>query len=229
MDATTRGHRTQIVGVIFFTLLLLTMVHLPTMAQSGCYPHDTAYVVGNMNIRERATTDSPVVATAGAGDSFAVSESQQGDTWCWLSIGAGWMAKTSRVSSTKPSDTSSTAGPRANLEPQSPEVITVVDNCCFIGWQCSTDEEWSSGYWAFQSDQCDSPTEWQSEWDQRKQREQRDGGMHPVIVIRDPFTRVHRYIYEDGLEIIIRPSTPEEFCDALERDGEPLPPECEED
>ena len=34
---------------------------------------------------------------------------------------------------------------------------TVINNCCFIGWQCATDEEWTSGYWAFQNNLCGTP------------------------------------------------------------------------
>ena len=42
-------------------------------------------------------------------------------------------------------------------QPQS-SASAVIDNCCFIGWQCATDEEWTSGYWAFQKNQCGMPT-----------------------------------------------------------------------
>ncbi len=30
-----------------------------------------------------------------------------------------------------------------------------VDNCCFIGWLCKTEEEWKQGYFAFQNNQCE--------------------------------------------------------------------------
>ncbi len=30
-----------------------------------------------------------------------------------------------------------------------------VDNCCFIGWQCDTEDEWKKGYIAFQNNQCE--------------------------------------------------------------------------
>ena len=35
----------------------------------------------------------------------------------------------------------------------------IIDNCCYAGWQCHTDEQWSSGYEAYQKDQCASPTQ----------------------------------------------------------------------
>jgi len=33
-----------------------------------------------------------------------------------------------------------------------------VDNCCGIDRQCSSDQEWTNGYWAFQNGQCAAPT-----------------------------------------------------------------------
>ncbi|MCY4465765.1 MAG: hypothetical protein OXE46_09540 [Chloroflexi bacterium] len=35
-----------------------------------------------------------------------------------------------------------------------------IDNCCFVDRQCSSDQQWADGYWAFQSKQC--PVPWQS-------------------------------------------------------------------
>ena len=32
------------------------------------------------------------------------------------------------------------------------------DNCCFVDRQCDTDEQWISGYWAFQNNQCAAPS-----------------------------------------------------------------------
>ena len=43
-------------------------------------------------------------------------------------------------------------------QPQS-ETREENDNCCFIGWQCDTDEEWTSGYYAFQNNHCAAPTD----------------------------------------------------------------------
>ena len=193
---------------ILVILLLLTTVNLSTTAQSGCYSHGTAYVLGNMNIRQSPTTDSPVVATAGAGDSFSVSGSQQGDDWCWLSISAGWMAKTSRVSSAAPSDTDSSQG---SLTTQSEPEPIEIDNCCFIGWQCSSDDEWDSGYWAHREDRCDSPTEWQAEWQQRIRLEQYAFIRFPERVIEKP-GGVFVHQFEGGLELISRIPTLEEQC-----------------
>ncbi len=32
-----------------------------------------------------------------------------------------------------------------------------IDNCCFVDRQCSTDQQWIDGYWAFQNNQCPAP------------------------------------------------------------------------
>ncbi len=31
------------------------------------------------------------------------------------------------------------------------------DNCCFLEWQCQSDDEWINGYYAFQNNQCEHP------------------------------------------------------------------------
>ena len=71
-------------------------------SEPRCYEADKAYVTGNMNIRAAASTTSPVVANARVGDVFAVSKSLPGETWCWLKIDLGWLAKTSWVRATEP-------------------------------------------------------------------------------------------------------------------------------
>ena len=32
-----------------------------------------------------------------------------------------------------------------------------IDNCCFVDRQCSSNQEWTNGYWAFQNGQCVAP------------------------------------------------------------------------
>jgi hypothetical protein len=270
-------HKTIIWGGILFTVFLLTVSSSSTIAQSDCYPRGTVYIVGNMNIRESASTDSRVVATARAGDSFTISQSQRGASWCWLNIGAGWIAKTSRVGATESAITSRSQKKQAQQpvqqqsdidnccfvdrqcdtdeewtrgywafknkqcdmptgsQTQSQSRATAseeVDNCCFIGWQCEADEEWRSGYWAFQNDQCDAPAQWREQWSQfqqqqRQQQPSSSDGRYPKRTY-DPYTRTTTFVYEDGTEIIARPPTDSEFCDALERLDLPLPPRCEE-
>lgn len=111
-----------------------------------------------------------------------------------------------------------------------------INNCCFTGWQCSTDEEWTSGYWAFQHDQCASQSQWQEQWPQwqqqqgqQQQRQSSSEGRQPVNRTYDPDTRETIFEYEDGTEIIVRRPTQEELCEALKNLGLPLPPECEDE
>ncbi|MCY4070754.1 MAG: hypothetical protein OXG60_05615 [Chloroflexi bacterium] len=47
--------------------------------------------------------------------------------------------------------------------------------------------------------------------------------------IHNPYTGETRFIYEDGIEIITRRPTNEEFCEALKKLELPLPPECEDE
>ena len=40
---------------------------------------------------------------------------------------------------------------------QTQPLTSQIDNCCFVDRQCNSDEEWTSGYWAFQNNQCNAP------------------------------------------------------------------------
>lgn len=114
----------------------------------------TAYITGNMNIRQSSTTSSPVVATAVTGGSFTVIQKTTGGGWCWLKIRSGswepgWLAVTKWVQ----------AGPRNRfLDPgfTAPPMTAPsdIDNCCFVDRQCRTEQEWRDGYWAYQNRQC---------------------------------------------------------------------------
>ena len=137
-------------GISLVVLMFLTIASFPTTAQSSCYSHDTAYITGNMNIRERPTTSSRVVATARSGDSFSVISSQRSG-WCWLETAQGWIAKTSRVKSAQSTNTS----PQRNQSPQQPvQQQSNIDNCCFVNRQCNSTQEWTDGYWAYQRNEC---------------------------------------------------------------------------
>jgi hypothetical protein len=56
--------------------------------------------------------------------------------------------------------------PRA---PSPPGASKSINNCCFTGWQCDSNADWVSGYFAFQANQCDSSQSgWQAQWRQRE-------------------------------------------------------------
>ena len=38
-----------------------------------------------------------------------------------------------------------------------------IDNCCFVDRQCSTNQQWTDGYWAFQNGQCTAPAQSQEQ------------------------------------------------------------------
>ena len=44
--------------------------------------------------------------------------------------------------------------PSQSLVQFDPESYQVVDNCCQVDRQCNTENEWTSGYWAFQNNHC---------------------------------------------------------------------------
>lgn len=138
----------HVLGLALTLALLAAAVNAQT---DECYAHDKAYVAGNMNIRQRPSTGSSVVAKASWGDSFDVIRSQQGVKWCWLEIDKGWIAKTSRVRSSAPTQAPST---RVSQSSQPSQLPSNVDNCCFVNRQCNTDDEWTRGYWAFQNNEC---------------------------------------------------------------------------
>ena len=132
-------------------VIIMLLLSLPSViaGQRSCYPHEAAHLTGSMNIRDSFSASSRVVATARAGDSFAVSQSRRGAAWCWLKVGRGWLAKTSRVSPTPPEP----ASPAQTNQPAN------VDNCCFVDRQCQTDQEWENGYWAFKNGHCAAPAQ----------------------------------------------------------------------
>ncbi len=126
-----------------------------SLASGDCYQGKVAYIIGTMNIRASATTNSSVVAIARVGDVFIVTQSRQGEKWCWLKTTKGWLAKTLHVRSAKPVYSSGASPSLASQSsPQSD-----IDNCCFVDRQCTTEQEWKDGYWAYQNNQCGVPVQ----------------------------------------------------------------------
>ena len=70
-------------------------------SNTSCFASDTAYLTGAMNIRSQASVNGSKIGLAQPG-SYAVAGSAQGLSYCWVNIGTGWIAKTARVSATKP-------------------------------------------------------------------------------------------------------------------------------
>ena len=97
------------------------------------------------------------------------------------------------------------------------------DNCCFIGWQCNTDEEWTSGYWAFQNDHCAIQSHWEEQWPRRQSGNQQQSSSG---IQQDPVTRTTRSEHEDGKRSSARPEWFREWCDFHLVIRVPQPPEC---
>ena len=78
----------------------------PTTTGKRCFPNNTAYITGGMNIRENPSASSAKVGSAIAGQSYYVSQSQRDDSYCWLKVSDGWIAWTKRVTPNKPTTAS---------------------------------------------------------------------------------------------------------------------------
>lgn len=100
----------------------------------------------NTNLRASFSLNANIVETVPAGTVLQVV----GKFNRWLKIdrngqevwAADWLRYT-RV------DNSEQTGSR--------QLASQVDNCCFVDRECNTDEEWVSGYWAYQNSQCAAP------------------------------------------------------------------------
>ena len=90
-----------------------TRTNTTSSTQTKCYSASKAYITGAMNIRSGPGTSNRKVGSAHTGESFTVSRSQRGEEYCWLKVSKGWIAKTGRVSSTKPTVARRVAEPSA--------------------------------------------------------------------------------------------------------------------
>lgn len=70
----------------------------PALGES-CYTDSHLYLTGTVNIRRGPSTDRAVVGQARSGDVLEVTESSQGETYCWAKVYDGWIAQTARVRS----------------------------------------------------------------------------------------------------------------------------------
>ena len=100
---------------------------------------------GRINLRDAPGLTGSIVETVPSGTILQVV----GEFNRWLKINRSgnevWMADW--VNYTRSDQTQS--------RPQSSQI----DNCCFVDRQCNSDAEWTSGYWAFQNNQCPAPSQ----------------------------------------------------------------------
>ena len=112
-------------------------------------------VAFNTNLRAEHSLESDVVESAPAGSILQVVDSF--DRWLkidrsgrevWM---ASWVRHTRIAEGGQPA-----AQPASNVPAQ-------VDNCCFVDRQCTSDQDWENGYWAFQNGQCAAPAQPQAQ------------------------------------------------------------------
>ncbi|MCY3866443.1 MAG: SH3 domain-containing protein [Chloroflexi bacterium] len=117
--------------------------------QPPCLKAEMATTTGSMNIRQSPSTSSPVVSSARAGDTFIIIQQTVSGKYCWLQVSQGWLAVTERVKAFRPNRfvESGASAPPATAPSD-------IDNCCFVDRQCTTEQEWTDGYWAHQNGQC---------------------------------------------------------------------------
>ena len=113
----------------------------------------TIRVDNNTNLRSCAGTNCDVVDTAPAGTILHVT----GELNRWLRVSRIgielWMADWVNYTRVEDSEPPRTSSPPTSSAPAN------IDNCCFVDRQCHTDEEWTSGYWAYQNNQCAAPAQ----------------------------------------------------------------------
>lgn len=100
-----------------------------------------------LNLRAAPSLNADIAGTVSSGAVLEVL----GESGRWLQIkwpgSVAWLANWvnfSRVENSSP-------------PPSQPETTAPVDNCCFVDRQCTTDQQWIDGYWAFQNNHCLAP------------------------------------------------------------------------
>lgn len=96
-------------------------------------------VTHNTNLRASYSLRSAIVETVGAGTILDVM--RQFNRWLNISRDGQdvWLADWV---------------PMTRVEIETPRAV---DNCCYVDRQCSAEDEWEAGYWAFQHNECPAP------------------------------------------------------------------------
>lgn len=71
-----------------------------------------------------------------------------------------------------PAPTEPAEAPPPPAQPATEEEPEDIDNCCQLGWQCSTNRQWTNGYWAYKNDQCSAAEHTQQRQMQQNQPRQ---------------------------------------------------------
>ncbi len=104
------------------------------------------------NLRDTYSLSGGIVATVPPGAVLHVV----GNVNRWLKINRNgneaWMADWVGYTRVESSDQTGTQ-----------QQTSLIDNCCFVDRQCSTNKQWTDGYWAFQNGQCTAPAQSQEQ------------------------------------------------------------------
>ena len=126
--------------------VLIALFVLCTVASAQEYQIRTD---ANINLRATYSLAGDIVETVPSGTILHVV----GEFNRWLQINRNgnevWMADWVPYSRVADGDQTQS---REETQTQSQ-----IDNCCFVDRQCTVDAEWTSGYWAFQNNQCAAP------------------------------------------------------------------------
>ena len=140
----------RLVAVITAALLFLTIP--ASLAQGYSIRADA-----KINLRSWYSTTASIVETVPAGTVLQVI----GSFNRWLNIDRSgtevWMADW--VNFTRIQDGGTAAVSQPESQETAPQTRGAIDNCCFVDRQCNTDDEWISGYMAFQNNQCSAPSQ----------------------------------------------------------------------
>ncbi len=132
-------------------LIVMTFVLLANFGMAAAQEYSVR-VTNKTNLRATYSTRSRIVETVPSGTTLQVVSAFNR----WLQINrngndvwmADWVAHT-RVEGGQQTQSQTQTSPQ-------------IDNCCFVDRQCTTNQEWTDGYWAFQNGQCTAPTQVQT-------------------------------------------------------------------
>ncbi len=131
---------------IRFIAAFTAMLLLGTMAAAQEY---SIRANRGLNLRAAPSLSADVAGTVRSGAILEVV----GESGRWLQIkwpgSEVWLANW--VNYSRMDNSSQT--------PSQPETTAPVDNCCFVDRQCTTDQQWIDGYWAYQNNHCPAPAQ----------------------------------------------------------------------
>jgi len=131
--------------IVRFIAALAAMLLLGTLAAAQEY---SIRANRGLNLRTAPSLNAEIAGTVRSGAVLQVV----GDSGRWLKIDwpgndvwlANWVNYSRVENGSQPPSQTGTSSP--------------IDNCCFVDRQCSSDQEWIDGYWAYQNNQCPALT-----------------------------------------------------------------------